>query len=107
PANSYVSWDIHYFPVGEEVVDNQVEIGIWLYPEGEKPKYEQTLALYGQNGDIDIPPHGKAVVQGFHTFDHPVRIDSWQPHGHLRMTGSSLEVLYPMTGRREVVSMVS
>ena len=106
-ADSYVSWDIHYYPTGEEATDNQVEIGLWLYPEEEEPKFEQTLALYGQDGDIDIAPHGKAVVQGFHTFDHPVRIDSWQPHGHLRMTGAAIEVLYPTTGKREVVSMIS
>jgi hypothetical protein len=35
-----------------------------------------------------------------------VRIDSWQPHGHLRLVAKRLEVLYP-DGRRETLSMVS
>ncbi len=107
PANSYVSWDIHYYPTGEEHVDNQVEIGLWLYPEDYEAKYRQTLSLYTLRGDIDISPHGKAMTQGFHTFNTPVRIDSFQPHGHLRHVAMSLEILYPETGRREMVSMIS
>jgi hypothetical protein len=40
-------------------------------------------------------------------WDHPVRIDSWQPHGHLRLVGAKLEVLDPTTGRKTLLSMVS
>ena len=47
------------------------------------------------------------MAQGFHSFDHPVRIDSWQPHGHLRLVAASLELYHPSTGERELVSMVS
>ena len=47
------------------------------------------------------------MTQGFQSFDHPVRIDSWQPHGHLRMNAASLEIFYPTTGRVEPVSQVS
>jgi hypothetical protein len=47
------------------------------------------------------------MTQGFHSFDHPVRLDSFQPHLHLRGVAMSLEVFYPETGRREMVSMVS
>jgi hypothetical protein len=107
PANSYVTWDIHYYPTGEEHKDNQVEIGLWLYPEGYEAQYRQTLSLYTLRGDIAIPPHGTAMTQGFHTFSTPVRIDSFQPHGHLRHVAMSLEILYPETGRREMVSMIS
>jgi hypothetical protein len=107
PANSHVAWDIHYYPSGEVVENNQVEIGIWLHPEDYQGKYRQTLALYNLRGDIDLAPHGTAMTQGFHSFDHPVRIDSFQPHGHLRMVAMSLEVFYPDTGQREMVSMIS
>src|SRR5690606_7792444 len=71
PANAQVSWDIHYYPAGEEVIDDQVEIGIWLYPEDFDPEtlYRQTLTLYYlSGGDFDIPPHGKLMTQGFHSF---------------------------------------
>jgi hypothetical protein len=46
------------------------------------------------------PPHGTTMTQGFHSFDHPVRLDSFQPHGHLRLRSASLEIFYPKTGRR-------
>jgi len=110
PANGQVAWDIHYYPAGEEVINDQVEIGIWLYPEDFDPNklYRQTLSLYSlSGGDFDIPPHGKLMTQGFHSFDHPVRIDSFQPHGHLRLVGKSLEIFYPQTGRREMISQIT
>ena len=47
------------------------------------------------------------MTQGFHSFDHPVRIDSFQPHGHLRMNAASLEIFNPMTGRTKSVSQIS
>jgi hypothetical protein len=107
PANSHVTWDIHYYPSGEEVKDNQVEIGLWLHPADYKAPYRQTLALYTLQGDVDLEPHGKAMTQGFHSFDTPVRIDSFQPHGHLRHVAMSLEVYHPETRQRELVSMIS
>ena len=111
PANSFVSWDIHYYPSGTAVSGDRVEVGVWFHDDREARRdsaYRQNLTLYFlEGGDYDIPPHGKLTTQGFHSFDHPVRIDSWQPHGHLRMTGMALEIFYPQTGEREMISMVS
>ena len=118
PANSQVRWDIHMFPgglgamaPGSVIKDNVVEIGLWLYSEeeSEQLKYKQDLSLYrlGDQDDIVIPPHGYYMTQGFHSFDHPVRLDSFQPHGHLRMNAASLEIFYPETGNTEQISQVS
>ena len=118
PANSQVSWDIHMFPggigamaPGALIKDNVVEIGLWLYSveESAQLKYKQDLSLYrlGLQEDILIPPNGYAMTQGFHSFDHPVRLDSFQPHGHLRMNAASLEIFYPATGRTEAISQIS
>ena len=118
PANSQVRWDIHMFPgglgamaPGSVIRDNVVEIGLWLYSkeESQELKYKQDLSLYrlGNQDDIVIPPHGYYMTQGFHSFDHPVRLDSFQPHGHLRMNAASLEIFYPETGRTEEISQVS
>jgi hypothetical protein len=118
PANSQVRWDIHMFPgglgamaPGSVIRDNVVEIGLWLYSEEESQelKYKQDLSLYrlGDQDDIVIPPHGYYMTQGFHSFDHPVRLDSFQPHGHLRMNAASLEIFYPETGQTEQISQVS
>jgi len=108
PANSSVSWDIHYWPNGVDLPEATVEVGIWLYPKEYEGTYRQTLSLYGLQGGrgFDIAPHGTLMTQGFHNFDTPVRIDSFQPHGHTRLVAMSLQVLRS-TGRLEMVSMVS
>ena len=46
PANSLVKWDVHYYPIGQELKDDVVEMGFWLYPEGHQAKYKQDLKLY-------------------------------------------------------------
>jgi mono/diheme cytochrome c family protein len=108
PANGQVAFDIHYWPNGVEVVDDQVEVGIWFYPEDYESKYRQTLTLYFLNGGrgFDIPPHGTLMTQGVHQFNTPVRIDSWQPHGHTRLVAMSMQIIRA-NGRLEPVSMVS
>ena len=118
PANSRVRWDIHLFPggvgataPGAMIEDNVVEIGLWLHPEGyeEQARFKQDLRLYPirAGGELIVPPHGTAMTQGFHSFDHPVRIDSFQPHGHLRLRAASMEIFYPTTGRTEQISQIS
>jgi hypothetical protein len=121
PKEGLVRWSIHMFPggvgptaEGEMIKDNVVELGVWLHPEGyeEEAPYKQDLALYAiregyENGNLIVPPHGTAMTQGFHSFDHPIRLDSFQPHGHLRMNAASLEIFYPDTGRTEAVSQIS
>ena len=47
------------------------------------------------------------MTQGFHSFKTPVRIDSFQPHGHFRLVGKTLEIFYPETGKLEMISSVS
>lgn len=114
-AGKMVQWDIHLYPgglggtaPGAVIEDNVVELGIWLHDEDYKADIIQDLASYQLNqGDLLIPPHSSIMTQGFHTFDHPVRIDSFQPHGHLRMNAATLEIFYPETGRIEVVSSIS
>jgi hypothetical protein len=125
PAGAQIQWNIHMFPggvgataQGEIIEDNVVEIGLWFHDEGYEAAegiYKQDLAQYDiqfkgaltRNENMIIPPNGYGMTQGFHSFDHPVRIDSFQPHGHLRMNAASFEIFYPDTGRTEQVSQVS
>ena len=110
PAQSMVRWDVHYYPVGREIKDDVVEIGVWLYPEGHQAKHKQDLKLYSllmKGGDLELPPNGTAMTQGFHSFKTPVRIDSFQPHGHFRLVAKTLEIFYPDTGKLEMLSSVS
>jgi mono/diheme cytochrome c family protein len=110
PANAMVRWDVHYYPIGEELKDDVIEMGIWLYPEGHQAKFKQDLKLYSllmKGGELEIPPNGTVMTQGFHTFKTPVRIDSFQPHGHFRLVAKTLEIFYPDTGKLEMVSSIS
>ena len=113
PEDSKVKWSIHYYPDGNAVPNDQVSVGIWCHDEDEgfveEETYRQDLSLYylDGGGDYLIPPHGTLMTQGFHSFDHPVRLDSWQPHLHLRGVAMAIEVFDPTTGRRELVSQAS
>ena len=110
PANAMIRWDVHYWPFGEEVKDDVVELAFWLYPKDHKAKYKQDLKNYTllmKGAELEIAPHGTAMTQGFHTFKTPVRIDSFQPHGHARLVGMTAEILYPDTGKLEMISSVS
>jgi hypothetical protein len=112
PADSMISWDVHYYPNGERVENDVIEMGVWLYPKGhqEQAKNKQDLKLYSllmKGAELELPPHGTAMTQGFHSFETPVRIDSFQPHGHFRLVGKTLEIFDPKTGDLEMVSSVS
>ena len=122
PADSVIEWNIHMYPggvgataQGEVIKNNVVEIGLWFHDEEYEARadlYQQDLKSYQmregyENGNLIVPPHGYTMTQGFHSFDHPVRIDSFQPHGHLRMNAAALEIFYPETGRTEQISQIS
>ncbi len=110
PANAMIRWDVHYWPYGEEVKDDVVELAFWFYPKDHKAKYKQDLKLYTllmKGGELEMAPHSTTMTQGFHTFKTPVRIDSFQPHGHSRLVGKTAEIFYPDTGKLEMVSSVS
>ena len=97
---SRIRWDIHLHAVGESVRDH-VELGIYLYPKGEVPKYRTRLvnftamprALQGQS--LDIPPNSIAQTQGFHVLKQPARLENYPPHMHLRGKAMSMEAILP------------
>ena len=110
PANSMVSWDVHYYPNGERVENDVIEMGVWLYPKDHQAKHKQDLKNYSllmKGAELELPPNSTAMTQGFHSFETPVRIDSFQPHGHFRLVGKTLEIFDPKTGDLEMVSSVS
>ena len=112
PADSMVKWDVHYYPNGERVENDVIEMGVWFYPKGhqEQAKNRQDLKLYSllmKGSEFELQPHSTAMTQGFHSFETPVRIDSFQPHGHFRLVGKTLEIFDPKTGNLEMVSSVS
>ena len=114
-GDAEVSFNIHYFPVGEAVEEDVVDVGLWLFPEGEQPEIEtRGEVLYRvdrmngmpRGGDILIPPHGEQVLQGVHVLKSPTLISSFRPHMHMRGKEMSMEAIYP-DGRREMLGKVS
>jgi len=96
-------WDIHYSAAGEEITNN-VELGIYLYPKGQEPKFRQVLHLMGTGG-IDIPPNTIKPTQGFFVMKQNGRVESFQPHMHLRGKAMMMEAILP-SGQRQVLSHV-
>jgi hypothetical protein len=94
---SQIRWDIHLHAVGETIRDH-VELGVWLYPKDEVPKYRTRLVGFQampRGNFIDIPPNTLAQNQGFTVLKDPARLENFQPHMHLRGKAMSLEAILP------------
>lgn len=117
-----VRFGMHFHPYKEDVTA-VMQLGLWFYPEGEKPKYEtpgevqfradqSTTASGGLPGhrrdiarraDLMIPPHSVAMYQGTYVLEKNTRIQSLRGHMHLRGKNQILEAIYP-DGQRELIS---
>ena len=105
-------WNLHYFPIDEEVPNAQAMTAVWLYPEGYVPEYTtngeaiiQAADVSGWGSDIAIAPHSVKVRQGTHVLNRPALISSFRPHMHMRGREQSVQAIYP-DGRREVLGRV-
>jgi len=107
---SQISWDIHIHAVGDEIRDH-VELGIWLYPKGQEPKYRTYLtafqAIQGRDRArlVDIAPNTIGESQNFTVLKHAAILENFQPHMHLRGKAMEVEAILP-DGTRQVVSYV-
>ena len=102
-ADSEIQWDIHYSAAGEEITDS-AQLGVYLYPKDQTPEHRQVLHIMGTGG-VDIPPNSVAVTEGFFPLQRAARIESYQPHMHLRGKAMSMEAILP-SGRRQLLSHV-
>jgi len=108
-----ISWDIHLHAAGEDIRDH-VELGVWLYPKDQEPKYRTYLTGFtgvqtgfaGKPGRVlDIPPQTIAQTQGYTVLRRPARIDNFQPHMHLRGKAMAVEAILP-DGSTQMLSYV-
>ena len=111
-----ITFSLHLFSIGEEVEAN-VQIGVWLYPEGQRPKYateDETSFNSGESAslglprytDMLIPPNGYQELRGTFVLDRNVRVHSIRGHMHLRGGYQMMEAIYP-DGRREVINKIN
>ncbi len=98
-------WDVHYSQGGEEITSN-VEMGIYFYEKGQEPKYRTRLSLIpAALGNLDLRPNAVTVTEGFYPLRENARIESFQPHMHLRGKAMMVEAILP-TGQRQVLSHI-
>ncbi|MDO8680641.1 MAG: cytochrome c [Acidobacteriota bacterium] len=111
---SKIVWDIHYSNGGEDITD-QIELGIYFYPKGQEPKFRQVLHLMGATNAgggsalgsaVDIPPNTVKATEGYFLMRENGRVESFQPHMHLRGKAMSMEAILP-NGQLQVLSHVS
>jgi hypothetical protein len=106
---SKIVFEMHYHAVGEQITDH-VELGIYFYPKEQEPKYRQSLAalqsVAGGSRNIDIPPNSTFVSQNFIPMRRAGRVESYQPHMHLRGKAMSMEAILP-TGQTVMLSHVN
>jgi len=102
---SKLAFDVHYASTNEDVTDT-VELGIYFYPKGQEPKHRQSLLSVGNVGAaLDIPPNSIVAHEGFFVLPRAARIESFQPHMHLRGKAQSLEAILP-SGQKVLLSHV-
>jgi hypothetical protein len=105
---SQIWWEMHLHAVGEEIRDH-VELAVYLYPQGQEPKYRTRLTLFGatatQGSPLDIKPNSISETEGFHVLPQPARLENFQPHMHLRGKAMALEAILP-DGTRQMLSYV-
>ena len=105
---SQIRWEVHMHAIGETVVDNQVEMGVYFYPKDFVPKNRTVLKYFdvSNRGELDIRPGEIAVTQQYHVLRAPTRLENFQPHMHMRGKAMRMEAVYP-DGRTELLNQVN
>jgi hypothetical protein len=105
-AGAKIVWDIHYSSGGEDITDD-VQLGIYFYPKGQEPKLRQVLHVMGATnaGGVDIPPNVVKSTEGFFVMKGNGRVESYQPHMHLRGKAMQMSAILP-SGQVQLLSAV-
>jgi hypothetical protein len=87
-------FDMHYNAAGSEQT-NRTTIAFKFYPEGFVPKYQvRSYAVRNlPNDELEIPPSSVVRTDGYFRLLRNARIDSFQPHMHMRGKGMTLEAI--------------
>lgn len=100
-------FDMHYFAIGTEQ-HNKTTIAFKFYPKGIVPKYQvRSYAIRNiPNDDLEVPPNSLVRTDGYFRLPRNARIDSFQPHMHMRGRGMTVEAIDPATNRTTILSSV-
>jgi len=100
-------YDMHYFAIGSEQ-HNKTTIAFKFYPKGVVPKYQvRSQAIRNiPNDELEVPPNTVVRTDGYFRLPRPARVDSFQPHMHMRGKGLTVEAIDPATNRTQILSSV-
>lgn len=93
-AGTRLRFDMHYFAIGSEQ-HNKTTIAFKFYPKGVTPKYQvRSIPIRNlPNDELEIPPNSVVRTDGYFRLTRNARIDSFQPHMHMRGKGMTLEAI--------------
>ncbi|MBT5953613.1 redoxin domain-containing protein [bacterium] len=102
PKDSYILTELHYTPIGKEVVDFPM-IDLFFWEDKQSFSMEFDLII-----DVDflIPANEKS-----HTISKEIRIDQdiklvyLNPHGHLRVKRFFVDVIYPEGTKESLINV--
>jgi hypothetical protein len=119
-----INFGMHFWPIDKDVTAQMV-LGLWFYPEGQRPQFETDGQVQfradmstgaaapskhsreiARRGDLLIPPNGMAMYQGTYVLDRPARIHDLRGHMHVRGKYQVVEVVYP-DGQREIINKLN
>jgi hypothetical protein len=105
-AGTRLRFDMHYFAIGSEQ-HNHTTIAFKFYPKGVVPKYQvrSTAIRNIPNDELEIPPNTVVRTDGYFRLQRNARIDSFQPHMHMRGRGMTLEAI-KLDNTTEILSSV-
>ncbi len=105
-AGTRLRFDMHYFAIGSEQ-RNRTTIAFKFYPKGLVPKYQvrSTAIRNIPNDELEIPPNTVVRTDGYFRLQRNARIDSFQPHMHMRGRGMTLEAI-KLDNTTEILSSV-
>ena len=87
-------FDMHYNAAGTEQT-NRTTVAFKFYPEGFVPTFQvRSYAVRNlPNDELEIPPNTIVRTDGYFRLLKNARIDSFQPHMHMRGKGMTLEAI--------------
>jgi len=105
-AGTRLRYDMHYFAIGSDQ-HNRTTIAFKFYPKGFVPKYQvkSTPIRNIPNDELEIPPNTVVRTDGYFRLTRNARIDSFQPHMHMRGRGMTLEAI-KLDNTTEILSSV-
>src|SRR5262249_33293142 len=87
---------------------NKTTIAFTFYPKGVTPKYQvRSYAIRNiPNDELEVPPNTVMRTDGYFRLPRNARIDSFQPHMHMRGRGMTHEAIDPEPNRTWLLTPV-